>query len=123
MNLFLDFDQRRTSNPQQFGDSQQLFLGNIPHHATEEELKALFSRFGQVIDLRILSKGNGKLPPGARNPLNYGFITYNDAEAAQNCLANCVSISDINDVSYRICKEELEKVFYHQVTYLVLLVL
>ncbi|KAI8130967.1 Ras GTPase-activating protein-binding protein 2 [Lucilia cuprina] len=84
-----DFEQRRTSNTQQFGDSQQLFLGNIPHHASEEELKALFSRFGQVVDLRILSKGSGKLPPGARNPLNYGFITYNDAEAVQNCLANC----------------------------------
>lgn len=84
-----DFDQRRTSNAQQFGDNQQLFLGNIPHHASEEELKTLFSRFGQVVDLRILSKGSGKLPPGGRNPLNYGFITYIDAEAVQNCLANC----------------------------------
>lgn len=94
--IFLDFDQRRTSNAQQFGDSQQLFLGNIPHHASEEELKALFSRFGQVVDLRILSKGSSKLPPGARNPLNYGFITYNDAEAVQNCLANCVSTKETN---------------------------
>ncbi|XP_065372099.1 ras GTPase-activating protein-binding protein 2 [Calliphora vicina] len=84
-----DFEPRRTTNSQQFGDSQQLFLGNIPHHASEDELKALFSRFGQVVDLRILSKSSGKLPPGARNPLNYGFITYNDAEAVQNCLANC----------------------------------
>lgn len=86
-----DFDQRRTSNSQQFGDNQQLFLGNIPHHASEEELKSLFSQFGSVVDLRILSKSSGKILPGGRNPLNYGFITYSDPEAVQNCLANCVS--------------------------------
>uniref|UniRef100_A0A1B0C3I2 NTF2 domain-containing protein n=1 Tax=Glossina palpalis gambiensis TaxID=67801 RepID=A0A1B0C3I2_9MUSC len=84
-----DFDQRRTNNNQQFGDNQQLFLGNIPHHASEEELKALFARFGTVVDLRILSKGSNKLPPGIRNPQNYGFITYEDAESVQNCLAHC----------------------------------
>ncbi|XP_005190459.1 ras GTPase-activating protein-binding protein 2 [Musca domestica] len=84
-----DFDQRRTSNSQQFGDNQQLFLGNIPHHASEEELKSLFSQFGSVVDLRILSKSSGKILPGGRNPLNYGFITYSDPEAVQNCLANC----------------------------------
>ncbi|XP_075148209.1 ras GTPase-activating protein-binding protein 2 [Haematobia irritans] len=84
-----DFDQRRSSNIQQFGDNQQLFLGNIPHHASEEELKNLFSQFGSVVDLRILSKGSGKIPPGGRNPLNYGFITYSDPDAVQNCLANC----------------------------------
>lgn len=72
-------------------DNQQLFLGNIPHHASEEELKALFARFGNVLDLRILPKSAGKLPPGVRNPLNYGFITYADAESVQNCLAHCVS--------------------------------
>uniref|UniRef100_A0A1A9W6F6 NTF2 domain-containing protein n=1 Tax=Glossina brevipalpis TaxID=37001 RepID=A0A1A9W6F6_9MUSC len=84
-----DFEQRRTNNNQQFGDNQQLFLGNIPHHASEEELKALFARFGTIVDLRILSKSTGKLPPGIRNPQNYGFITYEDAESVQNCLAHC----------------------------------
>ncbi|XP_017966528.1 ras GTPase-activating protein-binding protein 2 isoform X2 [Drosophila navojoa] len=83
-----EFEQRRPSNAQQFGDNQQLFLGNIPHHASEEELRQLFSRFGNVIDLRILSKV-GKIITGTRSPLNYGFITYDDAEAVQKCLANC----------------------------------
>lgn len=102
--LLLDFDQRRTNNNQQFGDNQQLFLGNIPHHASEEELKALFARFGTVVDLRILSKGSNKLPPGIRNPQNYGFITYEDAESVQNCLAHCVSTESQN-------KTQKKKVF------------
>ncbi|XP_037949821.1 ras GTPase-activating protein-binding protein 1-like [Teleopsis dalmanni] len=84
-----DFEQRRTSNAQQFGDNHQLFLGNIPHHASDEEIKALFERFGTVLELRILSKAGGKLAPGVRNPLNYGFITYEDPSSVQNCLNNC----------------------------------
>ncbi|KAH8382756.1 hypothetical protein KR009_005128 [Drosophila setifemur] len=84
-----DFEQRRSSNTQQFGDNQQLFLGNIPHHASEEELRDLFSAFGTVVELRILSKAGNKVPPGMRSPLNYGFITYDDPEAVQKCLANC----------------------------------
>ncbi|XP_036345163.1 ras GTPase-activating protein-binding protein 2-like [Rhagoletis pomonella] len=84
-----EYEPRRTSNAQQ-SDNQQLFLGNIPHHASEEELKALFSRFGQVLELRVMSKASsGKLPPGARNPQNFGFITYEDAESVQNCLSQC----------------------------------
>lgn len=88
---FTDFEQRRSSNTQQFGDNQQLFLGNIPHHASEDDLREIFSRFGNVLELRILSKAGNKVPPGMRSPLNYGFITYDDPEAVQKCLANCVS--------------------------------
>jgi len=85
--------ERRTSNSnvpniqQQFGDSHQLFLGNIPHHASEEELRSLFGRFGTIADLRILSKQGPKIP-GQRPPPNYGFITYEDAASVQECLAN-----------------------------------
>lgn len=86
--------ERRTSNTnsvpqnQQFNDNQQLFLGNIPHHASDDELKALFSRFGTVVDLRILSKQGQPKIPGQRPPPNYGFITYEDSAAVQECLAN-----------------------------------
>lgn len=88
--------ERRTSNTntapqnQQANDNQQLFLGNIPHHAGDEELKALFSRFGTVVDLRILSKQGQPKIPGQRPPPNYGFITYEDSAAVQECLANLV---------------------------------
>uniref|UniRef100_A0A182Q390 NTF2 domain-containing protein n=1 Tax=Anopheles farauti TaxID=69004 RepID=A0A182Q390_9DIPT len=71
----------------QFGDNHQLFLGNIPHHATEEELKTLFSKFGTVVDLRIMSKPVQKMP-GVRTPPHYGFITYDDPSSVQNCLSN-----------------------------------
>ncbi|XP_052863214.1 mediator of RNA polymerase II transcription subunit 12 [Anopheles cruzii] len=82
-----DGDERRQSSSAQLGDNHQLFLGNIPHHATEDELKSLFSKFGTVVDLRILSKSVQKLP-GVRTPPHYGFITYEDPSSVQTCLAN-----------------------------------
>lgn len=79
--------ERRSSNANQFSDNHQLFLGNVPHHATEEELKIMFGRFGTVVDLRIHSKPSAKMP-GIRAPQNYGFITYEDPESVQTCLGN-----------------------------------
>ncbi|XP_050099382.1 putative uncharacterized protein DDB_G0271606 [Anopheles aquasalis] len=82
-----DSEERRQSSAGQFGDNHQLFLGNIPHHATEEELKTLFSKYGTVVDLRILSKTVQKLP-GVRTPPHYGFITYEDPSSVQTCLSH-----------------------------------
>lgn len=79
--------ERRTSSANQFNDSHQLFLGNVPHHATEDELKEIFGRFGTVVDLRIHTK-QGQKVPGVRAPPHYGFITYEDPESVQNCLSN-----------------------------------
>lgn len=81
-----------TNNTNQFGDQHQLFLGNLPHSATEEDLKTMFSKFGNVVDLRIHSKPGQKVP-GVRAPPNYGFITYDDPQSVQNCLSHTVSLN------------------------------
>lgn len=83
--------ERRPSNAQLYGDNHQLFLGNVPHHATEDELSAIFNKFGTVVDLRIHSKSGPKMP-GVRAPANYGFITYDDPDSVKNCLAHMVSV-------------------------------
>lgn len=82
-----DCEDRRQGASSQYGDNHQLFLGNIPHHATEEELKTVFVKFGTVVDLRILSKAVPKMP-GVRTPPHYGFITYEDPNSVQTCLKN-----------------------------------
>ncbi|XP_069357512.1 ras GTPase-activating protein-binding protein 2 isoform X2 [Maniola hyperantus] len=79
--------QQQVSNPSESGrrysDAQQLFLGNLPHSATEDELRALFARFGTVAELRVHSK---PAAPGAPRHPNYGFITYESPQAAADCL-------------------------------------
>ncbi|KAJ8950477.1 hypothetical protein NQ314_007864 [Rhamnusium bicolor] len=82
------FDDRRRSQSMNFNDLNQLFLGNLPHTATEDELREIFSDFGAILDLRVHSKPTNKVggPPGARAPPNYGFITYETQQGVQNCL-------------------------------------
>lgn len=84
--------ERRRSGPSNstssYPDHHQLFLGNLPHHVTEDELKKLFATFGNVADLRIHSKNNnlkGNGPAGNKVP-NYGFITFEDANSVKAVL-------------------------------------
>ncbi|XP_050296422.1 ras GTPase-activating protein-binding protein 2 [Anthonomus grandis grandis] len=83
-----DGEDRRRSNFGQL-DANQLFLGNLPHIAKEEELREIFEEFGAVLDLRIHSKPspNGVKPQGGRAPPNYGFITYESQQSIVACLA------------------------------------
>lgn len=78
-------------------DHHQLFVGNVPHQATEIELRVIFERFGKVADLRIFSKGNerGKGPQGQNNSMrvpHYGFVTFEDPSVVAKVLAACVSV-------------------------------
>lgn len=73
-----------------FNDSHQLFFGNVPHRATEDELRDIFSKFGRVVDLRIHTKSTAKNSSSRPLP-NYGFITFEDQQSVQNCLNATVS--------------------------------
>ncbi|XP_073989485.1 ras GTPase-activating protein-binding protein 2 isoform X1 [Rhodnius prolixus] len=77
-----DGDRRRNT---QYSDSHQLFIGNLPHNATEMDLRDLFGKFGTIVDLRILSKPGSKGPGGLRVP-NYGFIIFEDVSSVQSTL-------------------------------------
>ncbi|XP_028035159.1 ras GTPase-activating protein-binding protein 2 [Bombyx mandarina] len=67
-----------------YSDAQQLFLGNLPPGASEDELRALFAQFGPVAELRVHAKS---APPGQPRLPNYGFITYESSQAASECLS------------------------------------
>ncbi|CAG04528.1 unnamed protein product, partial [Tetraodon nigroviridis] len=62
-----------------YPDSQQLFVGNVPHDVDRNELKEFFENFGTVLELRINS--GGKLP-------NFGFVVFDDPEPVQKILSN-----------------------------------
>ncbi|XP_041115550.1 ras GTPase-activating protein-binding protein 2-like isoform X4 [Polyodon spathula] len=72
-----DMDNRRTVR---YPDSHQLFVGNLPHDIDENELKDFFMTFGNVVELRINTKGvGGKLP-------NFGFVVFDDSDPVQRIL-------------------------------------
>ncbi|MBN3309461.1 ras GTPase-activating protein-binding protein 2 isoform X2 [Amia ocellicauda] len=72
-----EMDNRRIVR---YPDSHQLFVGNLPHDIDESELKDFFMTFGNVVELRINTKGvGGKLP-------NFGFVVFDDSDPVQRIL-------------------------------------
>ncbi|XP_061535240.1 ras GTPase-activating protein-binding protein 2 isoform X1 [Phycodurus eques] len=72
-----EMDGRRTVR---YPDSHQLFVGNLPHDIDESELKDFFMTYGNVVELRINTKGvSGKLP-------NFGFVVFDDSDPVQKIL-------------------------------------
>lgn len=85
-----DGDSDSQSGRQQrsrFPDSQQLFVGNLPHNITEKELKDFFEKYGPVVELRINNAkgGGGKLP--VSNLKNFGFVVFDSPEPVQTILS------------------------------------
>lgn len=65
-----------------FSDSQQLFVGNLPHNVSEKELRQFFGVYGTVVELRINTKSSsGKVP-------NFGFVVFDSPEPVQHILSN-----------------------------------
>ncbi|XP_076065750.1 ras GTPase-activating protein-binding protein 2 isoform X2 [Oratosquilla oratoria] len=76
------WEDRRRGIP----DSQQIFVGNLPLVIGEEELRAEFSRFGKIVDIRInTAKSKAPKTMGHIVP-NFGFITFEDESAVSKCL-------------------------------------
>ncbi|MCX5725712.1 MAG: RNA-binding protein [Candidatus Saganbacteria bacterium] len=54
---------------------KSIFVGNLPWTATDEELKAKFAEFGNVVSARVISdKFTGK-------SRGFGFVDMDDADA------------------------------------------
>lgn len=63
-----------------------VFVGNIPYDATEQDLREIFGRAGQIDSFRLVYDKDTKQPRG------YAFCDYVDNETALNC------IKTLNDV-------------------------
>ncbi|XP_015781468.1 ras GTPase-activating protein-binding protein 2 isoform X4 [Tetranychus urticae] len=73
-----DFSVRK----QQFSDEQQVFVGNLLQDITEDQLRNFFSKYGNIIDVRI-NRTNQKQ---GRTP-NYGFVTFDDPSIVKKILS------------------------------------
>ncbi|KAF2007924.1 hypothetical protein P154DRAFT_391690, partial [Amniculicola lignicola CBS 123094] len=59
-----------------------VFIGNVPYGGTEETVKPVLERVGQVIDFRLVhDKETGR-------PKGFGFAEYADADAAASAVRN-----------------------------------
>ncbi|CAF0907346.1 unnamed protein product [Adineta ricciae] len=62
--------------------ARSVFVGNIPHGTSEDDMKAIFTVIGPVLSFRIV------LDRETGNPKGYGFAEYADADMAQSAIRN-----------------------------------
>ncbi|GAA5830939.1 hypothetical protein JCM3770_002642, partial [Rhodotorula araucariae] len=75
----------------------QVFVGNLPFSVTDDSIKDIFAKVGQVTDAQIIHRGT--------RSLGYGFVTYtNEADAAA-----AVSQLDKSEISGRQVNVEVAK--------------
>ncbi len=67
---------------------KKLYVGNISYQATEEDLRELFSRSGDVESVKIITDMNTGTPRG------FGFVEMATSEEAQK------AIEDLNGASF-----------------------
>lgn len=67
------------------GDSSNLFIGRLPQAMSLQYLSDLFSKYGQVMSIKIKEglRGNGD-----RTKFNYGFVKFDRPASAQKALAD-----------------------------------
>jgi len=101
--IFLD-GERRGTRAGQYSDAHQLFLGNLPHNASENDLRQVFERYGRVAELRVHSKSNDRCkgPQAGNNARvpNYGFITFEDQQVVTKVLNSLVRLFIRNIYAY-----------------------
>lgn len=97
-------------NPPSFKDDVlQVFVGNIPHSASEDDIQDMFSRFGRIIRFRVHS-----------NPIKtwlrrYAFLSYENIECVRNCLKKRVSTSIVFN-QYNIQRNHSKRnIFFHAI--------
>ena len=83
------------------GNNITLFVLNIPNNSTENDIKNIFEKFGNIVNINVTNKG-------------FAYVTYSNLESASNCLSqmkkNPISFPGCPNVvvKYASTKEERE---------------
>lgn len=67
---------------------KKLYVGNISFKATEEDIKELFARIGEVESVKIITDAH------TGNPKGFGFVEMTNEEAAKK------AIDDLNGTTF-----------------------
>jgi RNA recognition motif-containing protein len=60
--------------------AQKLYVGNLPFSATEDEIRDLFSQYGNVVSVSLITDRETGRPRG------FGFVEMDDGSSAINSL-------------------------------------
>ena len=69
--------ENMSDNRQEEENKKKLFVGNLPFTATQEELQEVFSKFGEITNVNLITDRMSGRPKG------FGFIKYEREKEAQ----------------------------------------
>ena len=76
-----EIDPKRAIPREEQDRTSKIFVGGIGQDVIEEEFKEYFEQFGTVLDATLMmDKETGR-------PRGFGFVTFDDDSAVENCLA------------------------------------
>ena len=75
--------------------SKKLYVGNLPFSTTEQELRALFERHGEVGSVNVITDRETGRPRG------FAFVEIEDAEVAETAMRD-LDGSDLGGRSLRV---------------------
>lgn len=61
--------------------STRIYVGNLPYSTTDEDLRQMFSQFGEVVDVRVISDRNTGQSKG------FGFVEMASDDATREAIA------------------------------------
>jgi len=67
----------KSENTEKHGGTSNLYVGNLPFNAGQEDIKNLFAPFGEVVDIRMVRDRRSKRFKG------YAFVEMNSAGAIE----------------------------------------
>ena len=94
----------------QYPDENQVFVGNLPQHIVEENLRGLFARYGNILDVRI-NRQNQKMGSNVKTP-NYGFVTFENPEVVQQILKQKVCNLMVGSSLLTHCSLSLQPIYF-----------
>jgi len=70
-------------------DMYQLFVGNLPHNCTDQDLIELFGKYGKVSEVRINKKPTRTAANSGQKVVpNYGFVVFEEMSSVENAMKN-----------------------------------
>ena len=61
-------------SPHDAPDTFQIFVGGLPTHTTEDELKSVFNSYGTIIEVCV-------------NPKNFAFVVFDNPDSVQKIIS------------------------------------
>lgn len=61
-------------------NKKKLYVGNLPYTVTSDELKSMFSEYGELVDAVVITDRDTRRSKG------FGFVEFADEEAAKKAI-------------------------------------